>query len=38
MQKEKDWKGKVLGILPTFYDEQTKESQDPARRVPQDLQ
>lgn len=26
MQKEKDWKGKVLGILPTFYDEQTRES------------
>jgi chromosome partitioning protein len=26
MQKEKEWKGKVLGILPTFYDEQTRES------------
>jgi chromosome partitioning protein len=27
MQKEKEWKGKVLGILPTFYDDQTRESQ-----------
>ncbi len=26
MQKEKGWKGKILGILPTFYDEQTRES------------
>ena len=26
MQKEKEWKGKILGILPTFYDEQTRES------------
>ena len=24
--KEKDWKGKLAGILPTFYDGQTKES------------
>jgi chromosome partitioning protein len=24
--KEKGWKGKLAGILPTFYDEQTKES------------
>ena len=27
MQKEKEWKGKILGILPTFYDDQTRESQ-----------
>jgi len=27
MQKEKEWKGKILGILPTFYDDQTSESQ-----------
>jgi chromosome partitioning protein len=26
MQKEKEWKGKVVGILPTFYDDQTRES------------
>ena len=26
MQKEKEWKGKILGILPTFYDDQTRES------------
>ena len=26
LQTEKEWKGKVLGILPTFYDEQTRES------------
>ena len=26
LQSEKEWKGKVLGILPTFYDEQTRES------------
>jgi len=25
--KERGWKGKLLGILPTFYDEQTRESQ-----------
>jgi len=26
MQQEKAWQGRVLGILPTFYDDQTRES------------
>lgn len=26
MQREKGWKGSLLGVLPTFYDEQTRES------------
>jgi chromosome partitioning protein len=26
LQKEKEWRGKVLGILPTFFDDQTRES------------
>ena len=26
LKKEFDWKGKVIGILPTFYDEVTRES------------
>jgi chromosome partitioning protein len=26
LQKEKEWKGKILGILPTFFDDQTRES------------
>ena len=26
LQKEKAWKGSLLGVLPTFYDEQTRES------------
>jgi chromosome partitioning protein len=26
MQQKKGWKGALLGILPTFYDEQTRES------------
>lgn len=27
LQKQKNWRGKLLGILPTFYDETTRESQ-----------
>lgn len=27
LQTRKNWKGNLLGILPTFYDEQTRESQ-----------
>ncbi|MBI5351712.1 MAG: ParA family protein [Chloroflexi bacterium] len=26
LQEKKNWRGKLLGILPTFYDEQTRES------------
>ena len=26
LQEKKEWRGKLLGILPTFYDEQTPES------------
>jgi chromosome partitioning protein len=26
MQEKKNWRGNLLGILPTFYDEQTRES------------
>ena len=26
LQKDKAWKGSLLGVLPTFYDEQTRES------------
>ena len=26
LQEKKEWRGKLLGILPTFYDEQTRES------------
>jgi chromosome partitioning protein len=26
LQKEKSWKGMLIGILPTFFDEQTRES------------
>jgi chromosome partitioning protein len=26
LKKEQGWLGKILGILPTFYDEQTRES------------
>lgn len=26
LQKEKSWRGALLGVLPTFYDEQTRES------------
>jgi len=26
LQKEKAWKGSLLGVVPTFYDEQTRES------------
>jgi len=26
LQSKKEWKGALLGILPTFYDEQTRES------------
>ena len=26
LQREKAWQGKLLGVLPTFYDEQTRES------------
>ena len=26
LQKKKNWRGNLLGILPTFYDEQTRES------------
>ena len=26
MQQKKNWRGSLLGILPTFYDEQTRES------------
>ncbi|MHB8776662.1 MAG: ParA family protein [Anaerolineales bacterium] len=28
LQKTKRWRGNLLGILPTFYDEQTRESKD----------
>jgi chromosome partitioning protein len=27
LQKQKNWRGNLLGILPTFYDETTRESQ-----------
>ncbi len=27
LQEKKDWRGNLLGILPTFYDETTRESQ-----------
>jgi cellulose biosynthesis protein BcsQ len=27
LQKAKNWRGNLLGILPTFYDEQSRESQ-----------
>jgi chromosome partitioning protein len=26
LQEKKNWRGNLLGILPTFYDEQTRES------------
>ena len=26
LQEKRNWRGKLLGILPTFYDEQTRES------------
>ena len=26
LQEKKEWKGSLLGVLPTFYDEQTRES------------
>ena len=26
LQQKKRWRGRMLGILPTFYDEQTRES------------
>jgi len=26
LQTKKNWRGNLLGILPTFYDEQTRES------------
>ena len=26
LQEQKNWRGNLLGILPTFYDEQTRES------------
>jgi len=26
LQREKAWKGSLLGVLPTFFDEQTRES------------
>jgi len=26
LQEKKSWRGSLLGILPTFYDEQTRES------------
>mgnify|MGYP004705481733 CR=1 FL=1 len=26
LQKTKNWRGNLLGILPTFFDEQTRES------------
>jgi chromosome partitioning protein len=26
LKKEQGWLGRILGILPTFYDEQTRES------------
>jgi chromosome partitioning protein len=26
LQEKKNWRGNLLGVLPTFYDEQTRES------------
>jgi chromosome partitioning protein len=31
MQREKEWCGRVLGVLPTFYDEKTTESREQMR-------